>query len=71
MGGSAESYLVRIYRRDVREPRRVTGLVEIIERERTETFKSADELLEILGIDLRGDGRSERNSENAPSGEDQ
>ena len=46
----AESYLVRIYRRDRREPRRVAGLVEIIEQERTETFKNAGELMRILGI---------------------
>lgn len=51
MGSSPESYLVRIYRRDEQDPRRVAGLVEMIERERTESFKSADDLMRILGID--------------------
>jgi hypothetical protein len=45
-----DSYLVRIYRRDPQEPRRVAGLVEIIERESSATFKSAEELMRILGI---------------------
>jgi hypothetical protein len=50
MGSPSESYLVRIYRRDKREPLLVAGLVELIEQERTETFKNAEELLGILGI---------------------
>lgn len=53
-----ESYLVRIYRRDRRDPQLVAGLVELIEQERTETFKNAGELLGILGIASRSiDGR--------------
>lgn len=51
-----ESYLIRIYRRDPQDPRRIAGVVELIEQERTEHFKSAEELMRILGID---DSRSE------------
>ena len=47
---ASESYLIRIYRRDPGDPRLVAGLVELIEKERTETFKNAAELLAILGI---------------------
>jgi hypothetical protein len=50
MGGAAESYLIRIYRRDLREPQRVAGVVELIEQERTESFKSVEALMQILGI---------------------
>jgi hypothetical protein len=47
---ASESYLVRIYRRDPRDPEGVAGLVEIIEQERTETFKNAGELMRLLRI---------------------
>lgn len=61
MASSPESYLVRIYRRDEQAPRRIAGLVEIIERERTEAFKNADELMNILGIcSGNNGGRSEK-----------
>ena len=50
---TSKSYLVRIYRRDRRNPRRIAGVVELFEQERTETFKSARELMRIIGIDDR------------------
>ena len=59
---ASESYLIRIYRRDPRDPQLVAGLVELIEKERTETFKNAGELLGILGIagGTAGDKKGEK-----------
>lgn len=42
-----ESYLIRIYRRDVSDPERITGTVEEIGTEKSQGFKS---LVELGGI---------------------
>ena len=46
-----ESYLVRIYRRDTEKPSRVSGIVEVIEQERSEVFTCTEDLLRVLGIE--------------------
>jgi len=43
-----ESYVVRIYRRDVRQPRRVAGTVEVVASGSELSFKSLRELDRIL-----------------------
>jgi hypothetical protein len=60
MGNAPESYLIRIYRRDPQDPRRIAGVVELIEQERTEHFKSAGELMRILAIHDSGSEVSKR-----------
>jgi hypothetical protein len=45
-----DSYVVRIYRRDARNPGKAAGIVEFIERGRIKSFTSVDELVKILGL---------------------
>jgi len=44
-----ESYVVRIYRRDPRSPRRIAGTVEIVASGTERSFTSLRELQQILG----------------------
>lgn len=43
-----ESYVVRIYRRDPKEPRRLVGVVEQAGAEGEQAFRDLDELLALL-----------------------
>lgn len=43
-----DSYIVRIYRRQTKNPYEIVGVVEDVELEETMAFKSVDELWEIL-----------------------
>ena len=43
-----ESYVVRIYRRDVSSPHNLVGLVELIDIDEEKSFTSFDELRKIL-----------------------
>jgi len=49
-----ERYLVRIYRRDPRNPSRVTGVVERAEQGGRRAFRTVSGLLEALALDRRG-----------------
>jgi hypothetical protein len=44
-----ESYVIRVYRRDAKDPEKLAGLVELIDREEQKRFGSFDELRKILG----------------------
>lgn len=56
-----ESYLVRIYRRGAAGGG-IAGTVEIIAKERTEAFRSASELLEIMKIYSLSGGSPDKRS---------
>jgi hypothetical protein len=43
-----DSYVIRIYRRDAKNPANIAGQVEFVEREETRSFGGAEELMEIL-----------------------
>jgi len=43
-----DSYIVRIYRRDMNDPRRIAGLVELVEQEEKRAFTGIEELVNIL-----------------------
>lgn len=43
-----DSYVIRIYRRNSEDPRQVVGLVEIITSQEQRSFRTFDELREIL-----------------------
>lgn len=43
-----ESYIVRVYRRDPKEPARMSGLVEIVESRARRAFHGSEELWAIL-----------------------
>ncbi len=45
-----DNYVIRIYRRDERNPGKVAGLVEFIEQEQTKSFKCVEDLVKILGL---------------------
>ncbi len=45
-----DSYIVRIYRRDKRNPGKAAGQVEVIEREQIVSFTCVEELLKILDL---------------------
>jgi hypothetical protein len=60
MVSAPESYLIRIYRRDPQDPRRISGVAEFIEQERVAHFKSVEELMRIMRIDRRGSEESKK-----------
>jgi len=43
-----DNYIVRIYRRDADDPRRIVGLVEIVEEQEKKAFTGIEELVNIL-----------------------
>jgi len=43
-----ESYVIRIYRRDISSPQNLVGLVELVDSDEEKSFMSFDELREIL-----------------------
>lgn len=61
--GNSESYLIRIYRRDERGSCRIAGLVEIIGEDKTACFRTAGELMEIMGIDQPGERRQKKDGQ--------
>ncbi|MDD2732815.1 MAG: hypothetical protein PHF56_02650 [Desulfuromonadaceae bacterium] len=54
-----ESYIVRIYRRDPKDSRKIAGQVEIIEEEVKRTFGSREELWGILNPEKKMKGGKE------------
>lgn len=52
-----DSYVVRIYRRDPRQPRRLAGTVEIVETGAELGFRNPTELITVLaGADMQQPG---------------
>jgi hypothetical protein len=43
-----ESYVIRVYRRAEDDPRRMVGIIEIVQEGRQQRFSSMQELWEIL-----------------------
>jgi hypothetical protein len=58
-----DNYIVRIYRRDLRDPERLVGVVENVERESQQRFHTAHELLAILVESRTGKRQSNRRAE--------
>ncbi len=46
---TADSYIVRIYRREKSDPERMVGVVEDVQKGHVRSFNSTGELLMILG----------------------
>lgn len=55
-----DNYIVRIFRRDARDPEKIAGLVEIVATDEQRTFCGCDELREILGLARAGKRRPTR-----------
>ena len=49
-----DSYIVRIYRRDPNDLRKITGIVENVSLGREDAFKSVDELTVVLTRPIQG-----------------
>lgn len=49
-----ESYIVRVYRRNGKDPANVVGLVEIVETRERKAFKNAMEMWEIMSPKTSG-----------------
>jgi hypothetical protein len=45
-----DSYVIRIYRRDEKNPEKAAGQVAFVEQDRIKSFACVDELVEILGL---------------------
>ncbi len=45
-----DSYVIRIYRRDEKNPGNAAGQVEFVERGHVKSFACVDELVKILGL---------------------
>jgi hypothetical protein len=52
-----ENYIVRIYRRDEKDGRKIAGTVEIIEADDKKPFVGFEELRRILDLPRDGQGR--------------
>ena len=55
-----DSYVVRIYRRDPKDPRKSVGVVEQAEGKGERAFHNLEELIGILALTVPGQGRPER-----------
>lgn len=53
-----DSYVVRIYRRDKRNPGKVAGQVEFIEQNQINSFTCVEELVTILDLKEKGAPRN-------------
>jgi hypothetical protein len=49
-----ESYLLHVYRRSKSDKAKLVGTIELIGSEQQQAFKTADQLLKILGADHPG-----------------
>ncbi len=49
-----ENYIVRISRRDAKDPEKITGEVEVVNNEEKKPFKNIEELIEILSTQETG-----------------
>ncbi len=47
---AVESYVVRIYRRDPQHPDQVAGLVEGVGLEKSKSFRTVAELLQLMAL---------------------
>ncbi len=45
-----DSYIIRIYRRDEKNPGKAAGQVELVEQGYVKSFMCVDELVKILGL---------------------
>jgi len=45
-----ENYIIRIYRRDRRNPRKIIGIVESVEADMKRPFTDLDQLREIIAL---------------------
>ena len=61
-----EDYIIRIYRRDLQDPRMVVGTVEQVGKTMKKGFTDFEELRVILGVPR---GRPSRRSEDRPAEE--
>lgn len=57
MYSCGDSYVVRIYRREETDSRKVVGVVEMIEDNQQQGFSNLDELCSILGAGKGGKKR--------------
>jgi hypothetical protein len=55
-----DSYVIRIYRRDDKNPAKAAGQVEFVEKGRVKSFTCVDELVEILGLKERRGRETDR-----------
>ncbi len=46
-----DSYIIRVYRRDLKDPNVLTGIIEIVSRQEKQPFRSYDELWQIMAAD--------------------
>ncbi len=49
-----DTYVIRIYRRDEKNPGKAAGQVEFVERGLVKSFTCVEELVEILGLKEKG-----------------
>jgi hypothetical protein len=52
-----DNYIIRIYRRDPRDPHKIIGMAEAVETEEKVTFTSLDKLQSILNQPKTGQGK--------------
>jgi len=57
-----ESYIVRIYRPEVKDPRNIIGIVEEVGAEEKRAFTNIEELWNILNYKYAGEGDDEQGS---------
>lgn len=48
MGQPVENYIIRVYRRDEKDPVMVTGVIEEVGSDRSVSFRSMEELVKVL-----------------------
>lgn len=64
-----DTYIVRIYRRDKKDPKKVAGVVESVGKEGKKSFSGPDALWTILSVRRRKPERKEGIPRSARNGE--
>lgn len=49
-----DTYIIRVYRRNPEELRELVGMVEIVEKQQKQPFRSYEELWGIMALDYEG-----------------
>jgi len=55
-----DNYIIRIYRRDPRDPQKIVGMAESVERDEKRNFTDFGQLQEFIGMGRAGEDNGQK-----------